>query len=182
MKNIFIAILTLCCLLPASAAVAGPSGQAARGCFRGELLPDILEKAANKMEDGLSIQKMLSRPYKIKDRVVVDFSPPGYPRGISFSLDNMLPDGSSNTLSLNIEPQDGARPNGDLLTICVYIVLFCCPPGTDDDGSLTGEIDKAISSGQSITLNGWTYSGNLDGDGPIAFSATAGPARPIQRP
>lgn len=182
MKNILIAILALCCLLSAGAAFAGPSGQAARGCFRGELLPDILEKAANKIEDGLSIKTMLSRPYKVKDRVVVDFSLPGYPRGISFSLDNMLPDGSGDTLSLNIEPQDGTRLKDDLLMICVYIVLFCCPPGTDDDGSLTREIDRAISSGQSITLNGWTYSGNLDGDGPHYFSATAEPSRLIQRP
>lgn len=167
-------VLALCCLLLTGAAFAEPSDQTSKGHFRAEQLTDVLEKAASKLEDGLSIKGMLSRPYKANGKVVVDFSPPGYPRGMHFSLDNMLPDNSSNTLSFSLEPQDGARPNGDMIMICVLIVLYSCPPGEDEDGELARRIDNAISSGQSITINGWTYAGSLDNDAPF-FSATAGP-------
>lgn len=172
MKIILMAVLALFFLFPAGAVFAGPPYCAPQGYFQAERLADILEEAARQTEEGLSVKDMLSKPYKVSNKVVVDFSPPSYPRGINFSLDNMLPDNSSNTISVNVA-QNGRQPNGHLIMACFCIVLHASQPSADinEDGQFA-RINSAINAGQSITINGWTYAEHLDSN-VFTFSATA---------
>jgi hypothetical protein len=64
---------------------------------------------------------MFSKLYTVNNRVGVDVSLPGYPRGISFSLDDMLPDNSSSTISLSMA-RDLPEPDGYVL-LTYYCIL-----------------------------------------------------------
>lgn len=148
------------------------AARASQGYFQVERLADTLERAAGQVERGFSVKDMLSEPYKADGKVVVDFSPPVFPKGLSFSLDNVLPDNSSNTLSLKIVmPQRGPQPHGYLLMAGMGIVLYASQPDTNMYAQFD-KINSAMKAGRSMTINGWTYEGHSD-ENVSTFSATA---------
>ncbi len=147
-------------------------GRASRGYFQAEFLVGTLEKAAGRVQRDFSVKDMLSMPYKVNNKFVVDFWPPSFPKGMSFSLDNILPDNSNNTLTFNIAmPQDGPQPNPHLVMACMSMIMYASQPGVYMD-EYFDKINRALKDEKPITINGWTYSGHADKIA-FTFSATA---------
>lgn len=177
-KLIFSGICLLLLTLSAACQTAAPS--APGGYFKAQDLPRTLTLAAGELQANTDIGPMLSALITEQQRVRVDFSPPVYPRGLSFSLEQLQPDNSSDTLTFSLTvAKAGQAPQNDLVIFCVALVMRASSFDMQQEG--WAEIDAIMMNGGTVVINGWEYSALYDEQSDpmvFRFSARKIPAQP----
>ena len=151
--------LLLCLLLSGCQTAA-----AGQGYFKAQDLPKIINNAANSVEQGFDVSKYLSEVTREGNRAAVDFLPPAFPhKGLSFSLEDVGRDDSSNTLAFTMRlEQNGNQPQGELVLACLLMVVHATSPTRQDE--LAYEIEDILKDGKVVVINGWQYSAVADED------------------
>lgn len=153
-------------------------GKRPQGFFTVETFSQQLETASNKVEKDFSIREFIS-PVRIEgQRAVVDFVGKNTPDGLSFSLEPLYKDQSSDTIAFNMHiDSDDNKVNGYFMLAVVGIIINATQPA-DSKNDVWGQIKRLINGGArekkgKVVVNGWTYQVNMQDERNLTFSATA---------
>lgn len=152
-----------------------------QGYFETRNFFDILSEGVKGLLKSDSTEGMLSAPYMDSsdpknNRFIIPFIPPGYPHGLSFSLDNVyMGDFSSDTLSFTVPDGPGVPScSGEIILAGLYVLLYIC----GSDKGIEEYQDWLINDifqedGTPVQINGWTFQTKYIEDVHCIFSATA---------
>lgn len=151
-------------------------GRQPMGFFLAEGFYTRLDSAAGQVFRNLSLSGHSSLPRLEGKRIVVDYLPNEIPDSITFSLESLYPDQSSDTIAFNLSFKNKDREQ------LLYIVAI--GTGIIINASLPDEplkeayakIEGILETGGKTVVNGWTYRCKKQDDKNFTFSATA-PAR-----
>lgn len=144
-----------------------------RGYFAAQDLPETLAAAAGSMQSNTDIRPMLSAVLFEDNRARVDFSPPVYPQGLSFSLENLNPHRESDTIMFTLRvPRSGPVPQNELVMFCLMVIVNATSPALS--AQELAEIDQILLQGGVATVAGWEYNAFYDEQAdPMVFTFSA---------
>lgn len=157
------------------------SVRSTQGYFETRSFFDILGGGVKWMLESNSTQGMLSDPYMDSsdpknNRFIILFIPPGYPHGLSFSLDNVyMGDFSSDTLSFTVpDGPDVPTCSGEIILAGLSILLYICGSDVGIEEYQDWLINEIFQEdGTPTQINGWTFQITYIEDEHCIFSATA---------
>lgn len=176
-----VAVVMFCCITLSGCAglFSTPEPKPKPGYFAVADLPTILNEAAKRVENNLDIHPLLSEVRLDNNVARVDFTPPSFPKGLSFVLEPLIDGQTSNTIAFKLVlPAGEPEPDGMLAVACAAIIIEVSQPGTLE--TTWAELEDIFAEGGEKTYNGWLYRCAMnDQSNTIVFSATA-PAPPQQ--
>jgi len=147
-----------------------------RGFFPAEDFYTRLESAAARMYRHLSLSGYSSPPRLEDRRVVIDYLPNEFPNSLSFSLESLDVDKSSDTIAFNMSLSNEERDPGSYMTVIgVGMILIASQP-EQPIKDMYRKTERILENGGKEVINGWTYLCKKKDDRNYTFSATA-PAR-----